>query len=182
MRTTPLIALILLITGKALSAANLPPEISQGVRVLMGESKVLETKKEAWAFFVPQQLDVLDVSMTNASYGGSILHTPTEVVDFFSKLPKTIQKRGLWITYLGNAPSKADLDKFSALSDGATQKAINLFLCLPKPATTRGSFLVAWACEQVSPRKDKDPVICQPKEAPSASKSPLWECAWSILK
>ncbi len=175
-----LLAAFLFISGPALSTPDGPPELSRGVRVLMGDSAVIKEKKNAWAFFVPQQLEVLEVKDTNASMSGTALSNTEDVINFFSNLPAHKQKNGLWVTYIGRDPTTNDeKEKFTSLTTLAKKVGLMLLVCMPAQATTPRASFVAWRCEKVSPQQDIPAVNCQPKPDLGPSNSPQWSCAWA---
>lgn len=175
------LAAFLFLSGPVLSAQDGPPEISRGVRVLMGDSTVIKEKNNAWAwtFFVPQQLEVLEVKDTNAAMRGTVLSNTEDVISFFSNLPAHKQQNGLWVTYIGRDPTtNAEKDRFSRLTTLAKKVGLMLLVCMPAQATTPRASFVAWRCEKVSPQQDIPAVNCQPKPDLGPSGSPQWSCAW----
>jgi hypothetical protein len=180
------IVIFVSISCMALSALANPPEISLGVRVMMLPGSTYNEKRKTdpriWSFFVPRQLEILGADATNTSEGQP-LSSPGDVLKFFANLPSSTQKNGLWITLMGKGPSvQFDFDRLSALTDGATQRGLLMFICKPREATTRGSWLVAWECNKVSPQKSTQPVICEPRKSPNPSGAPLWDCAETRLQ
>lgn len=175
------IVIFVSISCMALSALANPPEISLGVRVMMLPGSTYNEKRKTdpriWSFFVPRQLEILGADATNTSEGQP-LSSPGDVLKFFANLPLSTQENGLWITLMGEGPSvQFDFDRLSALKDGATQKGLLMFFCKPRSATTRGTWLVAWECERVSPQRSSRPLICEPRKSTNPSGSPQWDCA-----
>lgn len=180
------IVLFVSISCTALSALADPPEISRGVRVMMAPGSIYVEKRKTdptiWSFFVPRQLEILGADATSTSEGQP-LSSPDDVLKFFTNLPSATQENGLWITCMGASPrTQSDFDRLSALTDGATQRGLLMFICKPRETTTRGSWLVAWECDRVSPQKSTQPVICEPRKSPNPSGAPLWDCAETRLQ
>lgn len=178
------IALSFLVICSTVPAWANPPQISQGVRVMMTSGSIydekIKTDPTMWSFFIPRQLEVLGADATSTSEGQPF-SGPDEVLRFFTKLPQSIQERGLWVTPMGTGSvTKSDSDRLSRLTNGAIQRNLPMFICkVPKEKKNRVSWLVAWECTQVSPKESLSSLICEPKNAPSPSGAPQWDCSES---
>jgi len=172
------IVLFVTLSCTALSALADTPQISRGVRVMMTSSTYDVGKKDGPgndSFGVLGQVDILGAANKT---GALSLSGPKDVLKFFTSLPQEVQEKGLWITHIGVSPTtQSDLNKLSELTDGATQRGLLMHICKARAAKTKGTELVAWECNRVSPKKGTQSLICEPIKPTGPPWAPSWDCS-----
>lgn len=167
---------MILLVANSLANAQ---QISDGVRVMMGAPGLNDEQHNKinpaiHPFIILSQPIVESVIPPNSMQK---FKRPTDVLQFFSKLPPSIRRNGLWVTWMKNIPlNESDNGQITAMVKEATGMDFPIFTCQPRKATKNtNTWLVAWECNMAFPQKGM-PFICEPSDQAKTPGPPLWNC------
>ena len=157
-----LLAVTLLLPGARAWAQA--PQISAGVRVMMSTDESRYVLLRQPPLFEHLKPDAMHVFVKNV-----------ELLDFFQRLPPSVQQLGLWMTRFVVPEGKAEDDRqrVERLAAEASRRNVLLYICEPR-APEKG-YLVAWDCKQRSPEESARTISCEPRLEPRQD-HPWWDC------